>query len=200
MDTRAGVAGPFTASLWVREPVGITQVAWTGLMGQVSDFAWSSGWGMFLDDAQQLSCFVEAHTASRAVVSGAFHPTAWTHVVCLWDTFAVKIYLDGVLAASIPHTGGMTAGHPLWVGTLAGPTAFMHNAYWQGWISDPLLYSRALSPAEIQALYALQLSGDAGLLRHTPNLPLLTLATLLPPTPAGPQGRRGGAGGVLLRR
>ncbi len=74
--------------------------------------------------------------------------TNWHHIVTVWNTDGVRVYVDGTQNAFNSDTSNFqTAANPLIIGN--GP-----NGYFDGTIDDVRIYSRALSAADITALYA----------------------------------------------
>jgi hypothetical protein len=93
----------------------------------------------------------------RTVVPHGAGNTTWAHAVCTYNGSAVKIYLNGVLDASrtvdLPldrNTGALVVGGN--DKTQWAPDYF-HN-WWNGAIDDFRLYNRALTAADVSALYA----------------------------------------------
>ena len=71
----------------------------------------------------------------------------WHHVAATIDMIdGAKIYLDGVLEGTNPDTGGITVGdYPVYIGENAQAV----NRFWDGLIDEVMIYSRALSEAEV---------------------------------------------------
>src|SRR5438128_8290987 len=71
---------------------------------------------------------------------------AWTHVAAAYDGSSMKLFINGVQAASRTQTGVMTAS--------SGPLRLGGNAlfgqYFSGTLDDVRVYNRALSASEIQ--------------------------------------------------
>ncbi|MGZ4642667.1 MAG: LamG domain-containing protein [Blastococcus sp.] len=95
-------------------------------------------------------------TGSTVVPHGSGN-TTWAHAVCTYNGSALKIYLNGVVEASkiinLPldrNTGALVVGGN--DKTQWAPDYF-HN-WWQGSIDDFRLYNRALTAAQVSALYA----------------------------------------------
>ena len=94
-------------------------------------------------------------TTNSGWVTAAAHnwdPGVWYHLVGTYDGAAVKLYVDGVLRDSVPATGTIPSfGGPVFVG---------RNAYTEtlipGDADEVRIYNRALSAAEIAALYQSQ--------------------------------------------
>src|SRR5262249_37373024 len=83
-------------------------------------------------------------------------PNTWYHGAITYDGATLNLYLNGVLEATkttapintVPETNGLTIGYrPL------------QNIRWQGQLDEVEIFNRALSQAEIQAIYN---AGGAG--------------------------------------
>jgi hypothetical protein len=82
----------------------------------------------------------------------------WTHFAATYDGSSLKLYLNGALQSQAPWTGGIFPGTaPLAIG------AANSQSFFNGMIDEPTLYNRALSLAEIQAIYNAVASGKCGL-------------------------------------
>jgi len=97
-------------------------------------------------------------TTDSGWVTAAAHgwdPDVWYHVVGTYDGAAVNIYVNGVLQESVPATGTIPSfGGPVYVGQNAYSGSLL-----PGDADEVLIYNRALSAAEIEALYLLQRTG-----------------------------------------
>jgi uncharacterized repeat protein (TIGR01451 family) len=98
---------------------------------------------------------IEAQEGSATVQSNAWH-----HLVYAGDDSYVRAYVDGVLDFSGPNTGSAAFSTPLDIGTFF-PSLPYEGEFYKGIIDDVLVYDRALSEAEIQALYQWQGESDA---------------------------------------
>jgi type II secretory pathway pseudopilin PulG len=77
----------------------------------------------------------------------------WTHLVGTWDGVAWKVYWDGVLSNANTTSGPVATNFRLFIGAVdANGTPLQ---FWHGLIDDVRVYSRALSPAEVQILYSM---------------------------------------------
>ena len=77
----------------------------------------------------------------------------WHHVVAAYDGITKNIYVDGVLDASVASTGNINLTSA--VLTLAdNPESDVYGQFhFNGWLDEVSLYNRALSAAEVQAIY-----------------------------------------------
>ncbi len=75
----------------------------------------------------------------------------WYHVAMAYDGVALKLYVNGVLDGSLPVTGDIiTTSQPVRIG---GGAPALEALHFPGLIDEPAIYNRALSAAEIQAIF-----------------------------------------------
>ena len=82
----------------------------------------------------------------------------WTHVVATYDGSTMKVYVNGQLdnQASFPY-GIFPGTNDLAIGAIVGGVPAGQYLYpFIGLIDEPVIYNRALSAAEIQAIYLCQ--------------------------------------------
>jgi len=106
------------------------------------------------------------HVEDEAVYCGVNLETAvlplneWRHVAAVLDSSSLRIYVDGVLAAStntvIRPLAQLQADGDVVIGNMSGPKSELG---FKGLIDELAIYNRALNPAEIQAIY---LAGEVG--------------------------------------
>ena len=97
----------------------------------------------------------------------ALSPGEWHHVAGVFDGTSVNLHVNGQLVAEAPASGLIapsTPGHFLGIGTqvggIPGPTPPPPNAgHFNGLIDEVELFNRALSTAEIKAIFD---AGSAG--------------------------------------
>jgi hypothetical protein len=72
----------------------------------------------------------------------------YSHVVGTWDGTTMRIYVNGVLESSVAKSGTLNNyDQPLQIGRLPG------GWYFNGWIDDVGLYSKALTTAQVAQRY-----------------------------------------------
>ncbi|MDD1672468.1 MAG: hypothetical protein LUO82_05670, partial [Methanomicrobiales archaeon] len=91
----------------------------------------------------------------------------WYHVAGTWGSAGTRIYVNGELKGTNPYSGGIPSS--------AQYTYLALNSwgvYFNGTIDEVAMYSRALSPAEIQAHYQqyAPVGGDTGFFRVHSNV------------------------------
>ena len=74
----------------------------------------------------------------------------WHHVAGTYNGSEMKLYIDGILVATLPFTGTIVAGSsfPLKIGRLADTGQF-ETRYWSGRIDEVRIWHRSLTPTEI---------------------------------------------------
>jgi len=98
---------------------------------------------------------------------------AWSHVAATFDGTTVRLYLNGTEVGTIPRSGSLTATtNALYLGCYDG-SAF----YLAGGLDEVAVYDRALSAAEVQAIYV----SDGGILPTVTATPTATPTNTLPP-------------------
>jgi hypothetical protein len=108
--------------------------------------------GQFNSPGQSWPGNVIAYSNAAAIV-----PLVWYHVAWTYDQSAMKLYLNG-----LPVVTNVIGPHPIAVSTnsLRISGVDEHNTvFFNGLIDEPAVFSRALSDAEIRAIYA---AGSAG--------------------------------------
>jgi hypothetical protein len=77
---------------------------------------------------------------------------AWHHVAATYDNATMRIYVDGVLAASAPAYGPLlTTTDPLYFGSKVGPGGTAHDSF-VGVMDEVYVFERAITAAEVSAL------------------------------------------------
>jgi hypothetical protein len=96
-----------------------------------------------------------------ALSPAIIQPDTWTHVALTFDdaTDSLKIYLNGELQGTASQAGSLFHGNGQWrIGFNPHPSV---GTAFPGQLSDPMIFSRALSGAELQALTAAGIGGFA---------------------------------------
>jgi hypothetical protein len=88
-------------------------------------------------------------TPKRINFLGAFTLNTWTLMTTTYDGAVMIVYKNGIVLTSSSASGSLTPGtNPLYIGYRNGSTEIF-----PGLLDDVRIYNRALSPAEIMALY-----------------------------------------------
>ena len=101
--------------------------------------------------AGQINFYVYAGGSWRAATTPALAAGVWHHLVGTYDGATVRIYADGVLAASTAYAGSVNApaGPLVWIGKNA-----VSNLLFNGSIDEVAIYGTTLSAARVAAHYA----------------------------------------------
>jgi hypothetical protein len=142
----------FTIEAWIRRST-TTQVSLDPYQSGVILSYGPGGYGFALWDDGRLFLTrndVSAVFATLAVTDSAFH-----HVAVTKSGDTVVFYLDGAGETAAPYNPGFTFTSPAAIGGRGGDLL----ASFLGWIDEVAVYSRALTPSEVQAIFA---AGEAG--------------------------------------
>ena len=90
--------------------------------------------------------------------SGQVTPSVWNHILMTHDGSTLKLYLNGVLAASEAVSGNLlTTSGPLRIGTQG-----KLEEDFKGKIDEVMIYNRALSESEIKTIYDAKGNSSSG--------------------------------------
>jgi hypothetical protein len=87
--------------------------------------------------------------------AGAAPLDQWTNIVVTWGGGGMKIYINGLLISANSYVKGITSPGDLVIGSNFANYQNPGAPWFNGAIDDIRIYDRALSNAEIQALYGL---------------------------------------------
>ena len=99
-------------------------------------------------------------SSGLVVVNGAtvVQTNTWYHVAWTYDGLMFKVYVNGALDGQAPASGSIVTGsEPVRIGGGEGSGCIPY--YFNGILDEPSMYNRALSQAEIAAIYN---AGSAG--------------------------------------
>ena len=172
-------AYPSTIALWFKT------AATTGVSGILSKATAGSGYAIYLSNGNLCATFFR--DASNRVDDGSGCPLAtagytdnqWHQATYVVDASGARLYVDGVVRASLGWTGsaGATATtQDLLIGRYPGAAA---PEFFQGVIDDVRVYARALSASEAMELYT-----NFGTVADTtpPAISALTVTMVTPTT------------------
>jgi hypothetical protein len=99
-----------------------------------------------------------AHT-DRGVWSAqpVFINNTWVHICFVWDGSNVTLYVNGAVAPTIPSSDSVANYNVI------GARDNSYNGNWLGGLDEMLIFNRALSASEVQAIY------QAGVSGHNPS-------------------------------
>ncbi len=90
-------------------------------------------------------------TNSLATIESTFVTTNWTHIVGVRNGANVSLYVNGVLSNSASNANNPTINSP--VNAVIGRSPFSDTERFVGSLDDVRIYDRALTAAEVKALY-----------------------------------------------
>jgi hypothetical protein len=151
--------GPFSISVWIKQN---SSSGFRDIISNYRQYLNPTNHGMFLEigTADKLR-FVYRNNGTNVFdfqQTTSISIGTWQHVVAVYNpslpSANAKVYLNGLqmsVTANANSTFSIT-GRPLVIGSIdAGAEGF--GRYWNGLIDDVRIYNRALSDAEIKALY-----------------------------------------------
>ena len=137
-----------TLACWLKTPSPTTR--WMMIMTK-GDGTTTSPWEFrFYSNTGKLALFLTADTSygDRALTDIAIVADQWYHVAATYNGEYVKIYINGVEHGSEAVTGDIYVKNLNTLIAARKPSA--PEYFFNGVIALPCIYSRALSPAEIQ--------------------------------------------------
>ncbi|MFH1723936.1 MAG: LamG domain-containing protein, partial [Elusimicrobiota bacterium] len=106
------------------------------------------------DHANKWSATLYDGANHGATADGTISVNQWAHLVAVWDTTRVILYVDGVQQADVPAVANFASidvvSRPLDIGAFGGGPSQFFN----GLIDEAAIYNRALTPAEIAEHYS----------------------------------------------
>lgn len=143
-------AGSMSFGAWIKPAASATM----GIMGNIR--TGSESYGLHLSgDSWKLVVNIlrangswEAFGASNVVTTGQWH-----HVMCTFAPSSAVLYLDGVAVTSRAFASPAPIKSNA-LATVLGDLGPGYGWYFRGAIDDTRIYGRALSPTEVQSLYA----------------------------------------------
>jgi hypothetical protein len=117
--------------------------------------SYNGGLGFYVSDG---TSFIESPDADSSIWDGNWH-----HVVGTYDGSMVRLYVDGVEIGNGTPTNlqinyDLPTSNDLFIGTY-GSLNPVYPYFFNGLVDEPSVFNRALSPADIQKLFA---AGSAG--------------------------------------
>ena len=141
-------ASAVSLALWIR--AGATSGTYDVVAAETNYNTLTQGYGMYFS-ANRLYFYTVTHNGSIPNVSYA-DTANWHYVVGTYDGGVMNLYLDGALASSYARTGAMEYLNS--AGFMMGASYTAQTIYYyNGSMDDVRIYNRALSAAEVSALY-----------------------------------------------
>jgi hypothetical protein len=144
------IAGGFTASAFVSFESLAGPGRPSGACAEMALFDHRGGkvsWRLLKDQDNRFVAVVDEKGASPTRLGGstAVVPGRWYHVALVHDAGELSLYVDGEREARAKFATAPERPHSLYIGALAGRSAFLH-----GRVDEVRFYERALTPAEIR--------------------------------------------------
>lgn len=148
-------AAPRTVEFWFRTPLNLSVNTESALF-QYGTPSVSQMFGLITSGNASGRLYFYGHADDLAGTT-VLEPDTWYHTAVTYDGATVRLYLNGSLDASgaktlntVLDTNGIT------IGSRPG------SSKWKGQIDEPTLYNRALSAAEVAAIYQAGSAGKCG--------------------------------------
>ena len=143
-----------TISAWIKTNAANVQ------QGIVGKWEWSLGnlrqYYLQVYSDNKIDFFLSPDGSSTSQVelisTNQISPSTWYNVVGVYNGNNMKIYIDGSLSNSIPYSSGIFSGTGKFAIGIQDPSSPV--SYFNGMISDVQVYNTALSPSQVQQLYA----------------------------------------------
>ena len=135
-----------TLSTWLK-PTTMPQIVNAGIVGKGNNY-----FMLFIDGLQVRTYFWDGSTHRYIATTVAnINANNWYHIVTTYQPGDFRIYIDGIeKASSVSITNNMVPDNsPVYIASDRGYA----NRYFWGQIDDLRIYNRALSAAEISAIY-----------------------------------------------
>lgn len=150
--------GNYTVAMWVKTSATTRMMLWqeSGRNGSKDNQTWLR----LLDngtDRQMRFCIEDGVGSTFVNLGGAgkVNDGVWHHVVSVRDGLTTSVYIDGVRVgtATAPALRSVSNGQDFKIGFQEGATS--NSSYFNGQIDDVIIYGKALTEAEVQALHQL---------------------------------------------
>jgi hypothetical protein len=132
-----------TVEAWFRVP------GWSGyrpIVMKSSEDTWADGYGLYVDPNGSLIFFTNGYDKKESSVSADIRPLAdhWVHAVGVFDGTLLSLYINGDLAATLPHSVSINHSRsPLNIGGMPGYT-------FRGDVAAASIYGRAFDHGDVR--------------------------------------------------
>jgi hypothetical protein len=157
VDAIAPLAGDtLTAQAWIQfdEFAGL----WNPVLTQAS--MTNDGYYLYVVNGKPSFYVIDGFNYSHAISPETINADQWYHVAVTNDGSTLKLYVNGLLKASVSSSGFTGVNQNAYIGCVPAI-----NLYYNGLIDDVRIYDRALYAEEIQQVYE---SRDYNLLPNSP--------------------------------
>jgi hypothetical protein len=138
---------PFSISAWLYRH---NDDKWMAAVIKVSDETWLDGWGLVhtVNSGENIDFFVDSYTEYARTTLAS---DTWTHIVATYDGNTIRLYKNGVLAASKSQSSYNAGSHAVVVGDDVSGNSI--DDRWQGGIDEVKVWGRVLRANEISDIY-----------------------------------------------
>lgn len=150
--------GNYTISVWVKTSSTAKMMLWqeSGRNGAKDNQTWLR-LNDNATDRQMRFCLEDGSgsTIMNLGGTGKVNDNAWHHVVAVRDGLTTLVYIDGIRVGmtTAPALRNVSNGQDFKIGFQEGAAA--NSSYFAGEIDDVIIYRKALTEAEVQALHQL---------------------------------------------
>lgn len=141
-----------TMSAWINADAWPAASDYPAIISKVNGVSPYGGYQINLDaDAgNKFACAMAINSTWRVrLTTSTYSPGTWYNVVCVYDGATLTAYVNGVADGSSPYTGAVrNVSANMLIGKNAGGSDYIN-----GRIDDVRIYNRALTTAEVAALY-----------------------------------------------
>ena len=152
--------GPFTVEGWVNYNM-LTDASGDAIITKGQDAEAAMDWSLVIGPGQKLvPCVNVAGRWAFIYCASTLATGVWYHVAMVYDGSSIRGYVNGGLDGTKAASGTVQAtDYPLRIGAYAPINGTGSKGYVNGRVDELSFYGRALSAAEIQAVYN---AGSAG--------------------------------------
>jgi prepilin-type N-terminal cleavage/methylation domain-containing protein len=150
--TRMQISGDYSTSVWIKPDA--SQKIWAGIYSRTDPTGATNHWNLQFDNSSNRNLIIY-HGSSQWQIGARLADVAgdWHHIGVVRTGTTMTIYLDGVVIRTATWSNGAVSGngHLNIGGDRTGTSSYV----FKGLIDDLRIYDRAITPAEMQTLYAL---------------------------------------------
>lgn len=131
----------FSVNFWMKTNSGFTN-AWETFVAKGD-----SSWGTTRYNTTAEATFTTFSPGANDVHGGTVNNNAWHHVAVTYDNSYKKVYVDGVQVASSAFSATVSQNN---LNVRLGFNEEFPSGDYTGWLDDVRIYSKALTPSEVQ--------------------------------------------------
>lgn len=145
------ISGDYSTSVWIYPDA--SQKVWAGIYSRTDPSGATNHWNLQFDNSANRNLIIY-HGSSQWQIGARLADVAgaWHHIGVVRNGTTMTIYLDGVVIRTATWTNGAVSGNGHL--NIGGDRTASSSYVYKGLIDDLRIYDRALTPAEMQTLYA----------------------------------------------